>query len=214
LEKLKIQCSHGVLDSFAISIECSSIISDDTWILTNVYAPCTSEGRQSFLDWFKNIDMPDGMDWLIIGDFNLTRKQIDRNKPGGNIQDWLINYLRLEELRLTGQKFTWTNKQESPLLEMLDCFFASASWIAAYPGSFVSTLSRDTSDHCPCLVIITTDIPKTKNFRFENYWLLHDGFMQIIEDGWNTPFFSLIKQKKLGAKFKNLRKVLRQWYAQ
>jgi exonuclease III len=111
--------------SFAISIECTSVISCDTWILTNVYAPCTSEDMQSFLDWFKNIAMPDDMDWLIIGDFNLIRKQTDRNKPGDNIQDMLkfnnaISYLRLEELRLTGQKFTWTNKQESPLLERLD----------------------------------------------------------------------------------------------
>jgi hypothetical protein len=97
--------------SFAISIECTSVISGDTWILTNVYAPCTPKGRQSFLDWFKNIDMPDDMDWLIIGDFNLIRKQTYRNKHGGNIQDMLnfndaISYLRLEELRLTGQKFT------------------------------------------------------------------------------------------------------------
>jgi hypothetical protein len=120
-----------------------------------------------------------------------------------------ISYLRLEELRLIGNKFIWTNKQESPLLERLDWFFASASWMTNYLGSSVSTLSRDTSDHYSCLVSITTDIPKVKKIRFENYWLLHDGFMQIMESGWNTTIFQPDKAKKVGAKFKVLRKVLR-----
>jgi hypothetical protein len=65
--------AHVVFQSsFAISMECTSVISGATCTLANVYAPCTLEGRQSFLDWFKNIDVPDNMDWLIIGDFNLT----------------------------------------------------------------------------------------------------------------------------------------------
>jgi hypothetical protein len=56
------------------------------------------------------------IDWLIIGDFNLIRRASDRNKPGGNIQDMLkfnaaISNLRLEELQLVDNKFTWTNKQ-------------------------------------------------------------------------------------------------------
>jgi hypothetical protein len=75
-----------------------------------------------------------------------------------------ISSLRLEELKLIGNKYTWMNKQESPLLEILDWFFASPSWIANNPGSTVTTLSRDTSYHCPFLVNITTDIPKARIF--------------------------------------------------
>jgi exonuclease III len=46
-------------------------------------------------------------------------------KPCGNVQDMLnfnaaISALGLEELKLNGNKFTWTNKQSSPLLERLD----------------------------------------------------------------------------------------------
>jgi hypothetical protein len=90
----------------------------------------------------------------------------------------------VEELKLYVNRFTWSNKQESPLLERLDCFFfASASWVTNYLGSSVQTLSRVISDHSPCLVSISTDIPKVKIFRFENYWLLHDDFVQIMENG-------------------------------
>jgi hypothetical protein len=82
----------------------------------------------------------------------------------------VMSNLRIEELKLHGNKYTWTNKQESPLLERLDLFFASVSWMANYPISSVMTLSsRDTSDHIPCLVSITTGIPKAKLFRFEKY---------------------------------------------
>jgi hypothetical protein len=150
----------------------------------------------------------------VVGDFNLLRKPDDRNRPGGNISEMLefnaaISNQRLEELKLYGTKYIWTNKQLSPLLERLDWFFASVAWLTNYPGSFVSSLSRDTSDHTPCLISISTDVPKAKVFRFENYWLLHDDFMQVMEHGWNVPTYQTDKAKVMTAKLKNLRRVLR-----
>jgi hypothetical protein len=47
----------------------------------------------------------------------------------------------------------------------------------------VLTLSRDVSDHHPCLVFMKNDIPKSKVFRFENYWLLHEDFMPAMQHG-------------------------------
>jgi hypothetical protein len=131
-------------------------------------------------------------DWLVIGDFNLIRKPEDRNKPRGNMREMLdfnaaINRQGLEELRLNGARFTWTNKQQSPLLERLDWFFALATWMTSFPGSMVSSLSRDTSDHTPCLISISTDIPQAKIFRFENYWLLHEDFPAVVSHGWQVP---------------------------
>jgi endonuclease/exonuclease/phosphatase family metal-dependent hydrolase len=79
--------------------------------------------------------------------------------------------LELVELPLKGQHFTWTNKQHPPLLERLDWFFTSASWTTAYPNTSVSTQTMDTSDHIPCLISISTDIPKGHIFCFENFWL-------------------------------------------
>jgi hypothetical protein len=111
-------------NSFAISIEFTSALLGAKWIRTNVYAPCNTQDRQDFLHWFKSVDMPDTTDCLVTGDFNLMRRQSDRNKSLGNVQDMLnfndvISCLRLEELKLVGNKYTWINKQESPLLERL-----------------------------------------------------------------------------------------------
>jgi hypothetical protein len=67
-----------------------------------------------------------------VGDFNLLRKPENRNRAGGDINEMLlfndaINHLGLIELPLYGRRFTWTNKQESPLMERLDWFFTSSS---------------------------------------------------------------------------------------
>jgi hypothetical protein len=80
--------------------------------------------------------------------------------------------------------------------------------MANYPSSSVLTLSRDISDHCPCLIAISIDIPKSKVFRFENHWLLHEEFMNVLQHGWTAPGFVPDRAKLLGAKFKNLRNVL------
>jgi exonuclease III len=206
-------------NDYAMSIEFTSTMSGASWVLTNIYAPCTTDGKQQFLDWLHNVDMPDDCDWLLVGDFNLIRRPTDRNRTGGNVQEMLgfnnaISNLRLQELNLIGSKFTWTNKQASPLLERLDWFFGSVSWFTNYLGTVVKTLSRDTSDHTPCIIEISSDIPKARVFRFGNYWLLHNDFMEVMNHGWNVPTAIEDKAKKLGAKLKNLRRVLRAWHSQ
>lgn len=75
--------------------------------------------ERDFLQWFTNMDDED--DWLIVGDFNLIRNEASRNKPGGNINEMMsfnaaISNLRLVELPRHGKKYTWSNKQENPLL--------------------------------------------------------------------------------------------------
>jgi hypothetical protein len=112
-------------NNYVMSIEFTSTISGATWLLTNVYAPCDPDGRQSFLAWLSDIVMSDDTYWLLLGDFNLIRRPSDRNKLRGNVRGMLnfnaaISSLRLEELKLVGNKFTWSNKQQSPLLERLD----------------------------------------------------------------------------------------------
>ena len=69
-------------NNFALSIEFTSKLSNDTWILTTFYAPCTLSGKIEFLEWFGEIDMPHDIDWLVVGDFNLIRRPKDRNKEG------------------------------------------------------------------------------------------------------------------------------------
>jgi hypothetical protein len=45
-------------NSYAMSVEFTSLFLGASWILSNIYSPCTPEGRQSFLDWFHNVEVP------------------------------------------------------------------------------------------------------------------------------------------------------------
>ena len=163
--------------------------------------------------------MPPEVNWLLAGDFNLIRKPADRNKPGEDLAEMLLFNealiaLGVVELPLHGQRFTWSNKQLSPLLERLDCFFTLQSWTNTFPNTSVSTLTMETSDHSPCLISIKTTIPKGKIFKFENYLMEHEQFLNIVQHGWSLPTFQSDSGKVITVKFKNLRRVIRAWQSQ
>jgi hypothetical protein len=89
--------------------------------LTNVYGPYTPEGKLIFYSGSSKNQMPEDVDWLIVGDFNLIRSPENRNKPGGDVTDMLlfnevISAQSWVEIPLHGRKYTWSNKQTSPLL--------------------------------------------------------------------------------------------------
>jgi hypothetical protein len=154
--------------------------------------------------------------WLIVGDFNLIRRPKDRNLVGGDINLMLkfneaISNLDLVEIPLHGLSFTWSNRQREPLLQRLDWFFISQEWSVVYPETRARTLPRDISDHVPCLVSFKSKVPKPKIFRFENFWLQFEGFMSVFQNTWlGQPNLS-DKAKNLTTKFKNSRKVLKDW---
>jgi len=117
----------------------------------------------------------------------------------------------LNEVKLLGKKYTWTNMQLSPLLEKLDWIFTSNSWLNSYPDTTARAMDMVPSDHCPCLVSVSTVIPKSNIFRFENIWLQHLEFHDILSSSWNQAFDSSSSAKNLTAKFKLLRRKIREW---
>lgn len=179
-------------NSYAQSVEFLSLHDNAHWILTNIYAPCTHPAKREFLQWFKNINMPDTVDWIVTSDFNLCRSSDDRNQPGGDQVDMYlfneaISFLGLVDIPLKGRRYTWSNKQVSPLLQRLDWFFTSNSWTLSYPNTYAYPLTIETSDHVPCAISISTQISKGAIFRFENYWLQHLDFLTVVQQHWIAP---------------------------
>jgi hypothetical protein len=58
--------------------------------------------------------MPEEVDWLILGDFNLIRRLENRNKGGDIMEMFIFNEaistLGLNEIVLQGRKFISSNK--------------------------------------------------------------------------------------------------------
>lgn len=160
--------------------------------------------------------MPLDTDWILMGDFNFIRNPSDRNRPGGDANEMLlfndaISNLGLVELPLQGRKFSWSNMQQSPLLVKLDWFFTFASWLNSFPETTILPLARPVSDHLPCMIKIGTNIPKSRVFRFENYWIQHSSFKEIVTATWNILVGHMDATKSINAKFKNLRRALKIW---
>jgi exonuclease III len=98
-------------NEFSLSVNLTNNLTNEKWLLTNIYGPCHCDQKAVVLEWFSNIDMPDNTDWIVMGDFNFIRKPSDRNKPGGDVNEMLlfndaISNLGLVELPLKGRKFT------------------------------------------------------------------------------------------------------------
>jgi hypothetical protein len=101
--------------------------------------------------------------------------------------------------------------QQDSLLEQLDWCFTSINWISDYPNTLLIPLAKTTSDHVPCMVQISTSIPKAKIFKFENYWVEQLGFMDIVKSVGLTDVRATNSATRVVAKFKQLRKVLKKW---
>lgn len=183
---------HGNLvevKPFGIVIHFTSVHNNEQWFMVNVYGPCQGEMRDEFINWLYNLEVEPEQKWILMGDFNFIRSLDNRNLPGGDVNDIfifneIIGHLGLLELPLKGRRFTWSNMQDIPLLEKLDWVFTSASWISLYPMTQVTPLAKTASDHVPCLISISTSIPKANIFRFENYWVHQPGFMDCVQEVW------------------------------
>lgn len=152
--------------------------------ITNVYAPASPELRPVFLDELKNISYPSNTPWLICGDFNMIRYAHEKNnnfrQSEAEAFNDCINDLNLIELPLLDRLYTWSNKRSTPTLERLDRAFINLAWDEALPSTILSSLTRSTSDHVPLKIEISTTIPKSKFFRFKNYWIKVAGFRDVV----------------------------------
>jgi exonuclease III len=169
------QFSGVVVDScsFAITVKMTSLMIGQEWYLTNVYGPCTANGKVNFTNWLYDYDSSALDLWLVMGDFNLIRCPENRNRPGDNVNEMLlfndvISHLDLVEVPLKNRAFTWSNMQSNCLLEKLDWIFTSSSWTLTFPNTLAHAISHATSNHVPYVAQMDSIVPKSSIFRFEN----------------------------------------------
>jgi hypothetical protein len=72
-------------------------------------------------------------------------------------------------------------------------------------------MAEVTSDHIPCVIQICSSLPKAQIFRFENFWLEHPNYMEIVKLTWEVEVRANSVASKIASKFKLLRRVLKRW---
>ncbi|KAG2578731.1 hypothetical protein PVAP13_6NG114703 [Panicum virgatum] len=43
------------------------------WHLGNIYGPCDEPARSTLINWFRNYEVDDRLNWIFLGDFNYYR---------------------------------------------------------------------------------------------------------------------------------------------
>jgi hypothetical protein len=124
-----------------------------------------------------------------------------------------LDDLQLDELQLSGRRYTWSNHRDSPTLERLDRAFASVDWLEQHANYYLRCLSSDASDHAPLLLVLNSEPWSRPRFRFDEYWIKVPGFLDAVHDAWNGGVAASDPCRLLDQKLRGVAKALRRWHA-
>lgn len=200
---------------FCVKLE---LMDNDTkahWDLVVVYGAAQNEEKSSFLSNLADLLHHQKNPIVMGGDFNIIRKESEKNKSGGYnkwsfIFNAIIEQVSLRELHLGGRQFTWSNNLENPTLEKLDRVFISTEWEEKFPLTDVKTLPRGLSDHNPLLFSTGEASLSHYTFKFELSWFLREDLNKVVEDVWNKQYHGS-SLEKWQLRLKALRKKLNGW---
>ncbi|KAL0920796.1 hypothetical protein M5K25_009965 [Dendrobium thyrsiflorum] len=174
--------------------------------------------RRSLWDQISNFHANCGLPWLVGGDFNTIASSDER--LGGAIpcynsmEDFnkVISNCNLIDIGFSGERFTW---HRGHLWQRLDRVLFNENWLNNCGCTKVVHLSRTLSDHSPILIkFCFNNIGYPPNFRFQNMWLLHNSFKEVVKQNWFAPLFpdnSIVGMKRFWLKLKRLKLVLNWW---
>lgn len=175
--------------SYYIEVSIQDRINNFRWRLA-VYGPANHKWSADFIQELAECCQSSRLPIALHGDFNLIRSMEDKSNNQGDLRliklfNEFIKDQQLREIMRSGPRFTWTNKQEEPIMSNLDRVLDSIDWEQQF--RFLQTLTRLGSDHCP---LILDDVASMKRqmriFRFEKQWNKREGFKDLIEDKWGV----------------------------
>lgn len=178
------------LGEFFLSMVLKNRRDGKEWGIINIYGPVQGEKKDDFLREILGKSNSMQIPFMMGGDFNMIR--FPDEKSNGNIHKrWadkfnsFIALAELRELHRSGGKYTWTNKQADPVMEVLDRVLVSSSWEEMYPLTMVKSLLRVGSDHNPLLVELEKQLVWSRDaFRFDPSWLTQEGFKEWLIAKW------------------------------
>jgi exonuclease III len=94
---------------------------------------------------------------VLGGDFNLIREVGDKNNTNLNLGlmerfNRFIDLYQHQELRRSGQRFTWSNNQAHHVMVTLDRVLVSTEWETKHPLCYVWSKPKVRSDHGPIIL--------------------------------------------------------------
>jgi hypothetical protein len=161
-----------------------------------VYGPADHSRAQEFLEELEDKIIRCQHPVVVGGDFNLIRSAEEKNnsninRPRIHLFNDCIARLALRELKHSGARFTWSNKQVNPIRSVLDRVFISPEWETHFPMATLSAETRIGSDHTPLILDSGEGLLRRSNrFFFETSWLVLPEFKELLHGIWNKLLIS------------------------
>lgn len=182
------------IDSIVLTYSVTVVVKrgDFTFMCTGVYGPQDDASKRIFLNELRSIRAMNDYAWILMGDFNLLRSELDTTSQVTNIgtmQDFnnFIDEAGLFETPLQGRTFTWSNKRPRPTFSKLDRVLLSGHWNTFGASVTLGDLPTTASDHAPLSLRLKPHVDRgKKQFKFENFWLKYDGIQEVVQSAWNS----------------------------
>jgi hypothetical protein len=189
----------------------------------NVYSKCNLRDKRRL--WQEVLMTTRGFGeiaWCIVGDFNSVTSTNERRGGGSGIgvgtevgreMEYFGNFIRqleMVDLPLLGRQFTWFHPN-GYTMSRIDRVLVSADWLNLWGYPTVWVLERDVSDHCPLIIKYNNDDWGPKPFRFNNYWLQHRDFKEVVTNEWNSQQITGWMGFVLKERLKGLKGVIKNW---
>ncbi|XP_071695674.1 uncharacterized protein [Rutidosis leptorrhynchoides] len=184
--------------------------SQEKWFGSIVYASNNGkERRKLWQDLEIQSRISKGMPWVIIGDFNVTRKANEHTAGGSFVTEDMqefndcLNSIEADDSGSVGFHYTWTRSLKNHncgILKKLDRILINEEFLTKFPQASGIFLLYIISDHSPAVVRLTNNLVKpSKAFRFMNYVAFKDDFMDTVEKEWakdieGYAMFRLVKK--------------------
>jgi hypothetical protein len=175
-------------EDFYISATDRNRLGNWRWHIVMVYGPADRAHSRRFLEELGVKCGGTVLPTIIGGDFNLVREESD--KSNGVVDRGLMrafnDFIGRFELREIhrGRKFTWTNKQDSPIMSNIDRVLVTTDWEAKFPMCSLTSLTRIGLDHNPIMLNLGGGYSRMSRFFFERQWNKMEGFDSLVMEKW------------------------------
>ncbi|KAK1309580.1 hypothetical protein QJS10_CPA09g01287 [Acorus calamus] len=115
------------------------------------------------------------------------------------------------DIPLDNQQFTWCNLRGQPSFVRMDRILIDQAWKEAFLMCLLKARPRICSDHSPLIFYGGESRARHHHFKFENWWLLCEGFREVVAASWQVPTLGLLGARKVAFKLKWVKQVLKSW---
>ena len=208
-----VQCIEEATGTYSISCRFREVASGFEWAFSGVYGPNRAVERSLMWEELAGVAAWWEVPWCVGGDFNVARYPTERlgsadfSPAMREFSDFIFS-MGLIDLPMEGGSFTWSNARSR---SRIDRFLCSLTLEDHFSKLVQRRLPRLLSDHFPISLSCGFMQRRKSPFRFENMWLKSDGFINRVQQWWNSYQYSGSPSYVLVHKLKSLKADLRRW---